>query len=220
VSAATRLEPVADVDPELAELIRRADALGEQARAKADETAQVVRELTSLAVAQIHDQRLAPTRDARLAVQAALADQEQLLGRLDVELRRLREAQEAERQVRDVVDETTRVAEDELAELFVVRSNKSWLTTDANGTRIAEGDQRAYTADEKRAWIAAEARKRADVAGAITAHRQAELDVQLARDAKESVLAQLSGVKHALDARVAILNAITAGAYAPAWKEA
>lgn len=219
MSAATRLEPVADVDPELAELIRRADALGEQARAKAEETAQVVQQLTSLAVAQIHDQRLAPTRDARVAVQAAVDEQAALLGRLLDTQQRLRDAQEAERQVRDVVEETTRTAEDELAEQFVVRSNKSWLAIDANGARIAEDDQRSFTADEKKAWIAAEARKRPDVAGAVTAHRQAELDVQLARDAKESVLAQISAVKHAVDAHVAILNAITAGAYAPAWKE-
>lgn len=86
----------------------------------------------------------------------------------------LADAKEVERQAKDAYLAAVSEAEWLLGVHFTTRSNKSWLQLYEDGQAIPEADQRSFTADERKAWIADVAGRKADVRVAMVAYSGAE----------------------------------------------
>lgn len=116
----------------------------------------------------------------------------------------VRTAQGVERDARESHDETVTEEEWALSERrFVTESNKTWLLTDKG-----EKD-RTLTADERRAWLSSEVRKKPAVALSAKALRVAEEATAAARDALASADRRFSACKADLAAAVALLNTLS-----------
>lgn len=121
----------------------------------------------------------------------------------------LRQAQDTERTAREAHAEVVLEVEWELASYFEVRSNKQWLTRDSGGDPVPEDDQRSFTADEKKAWVAHHAAQTQTVRSALNTLRSAEENTAAARDDVSLAEQRLSIAKHDLDAAAAQLRAYT-----------
>lgn len=123
----------------------------------------------------------------------------------------LAEAKEVERQAKDGYLAAVTEAEWLLQPSFEVRSNKQWLVFEEDagpdgGHRIAEADQRSFTADEKKSWIADRAAKQPDVRTAMVAYSGAERARARAADDLAVAEMRFSAAKHDLDAAAAELT--------------
>lgn len=118
----------------------------------------------------------------------------------------LADAKEAERQAKDAYLAAVTEAEWLLGVVFVTRANKNWLQFDSEMHTIPDAQQRSFTADERKAWIADAAAKKPDVRVAMVAYSGAER--ARARAADELAVAEMrfSAAKHDLDAAASELT--------------
>lgn len=114
----------------------------------------------------------------------------------------VRDARQKERSVRDAYDAALAEAEDDLAGRFVTEANKTFLVTE-------DGEKRSMTADERRSWVAREARKAEAVRFAEKALHNAELDVAMASDDLTTAKDRFSAAKALQAGAVAYLNALS-----------
>lgn len=142
-------------------------------------------------------------------VQHALNAQETALDVLDAAMRQRRTVEAAEQSERDDLETVRGEAEWALTDCFEVRANKTYLAIEPDGTPISEANQRALTADEKRAWIARTVDATPAVRSRVAALRKAEEATAQARDEIRLAEARLSATKHAVVARTAILQHFT-----------
>jgi hypothetical protein len=142
----------------------------------------------------IHDARRQLTVDAVDAVDHALTD--------------LRTKQDAERLARETYDEALTEATWALGEHFATRSNKQWLAKDADGTPIAEEQQRSYDAAARKEWLEYHAARTQAVRLAKRDLRDAEENTQQSRDALTVAEKRFTAARHSLDAAAAQLHAL------------
>lgn len=125
----------------------------------------------------------------------------------------LAEAKVAEAAAKEAYLEQVALSEWTLAGLFQVRSNKQWLAFNAAKGEghhalvpIPEAEQRSFTADEKKAYIADRAAKLAEVRTVQVAYSGAERARARAADDLAVAEARFSAAKHDTDAAAAELS--------------
>jgi hypothetical protein len=117
-----------------------------------------------------------------------------------------RQTQEREKEAKGVYEQVVTEAEFLLGGCFEVRSNKTWLTVDGQGDLLPEAEQRSFTADEKKAWIADKAARQPDVRAAQVAYSGAERDRARAADDLAVAEMRLTVARHDVDAAAAELR--------------
>lgn len=118
----------------------------------------------------------------------------------------LREAQVVQEQAKSAYDNAVTEAEWLLSAHFESRSNKQWLTINADGAPVPEAEQKSYDAAERKAWTAHHAALQPDVRAAITRLSAADRDVARCRDELAVAESRLTAAKHNVDAAAAELR--------------
>lgn len=119
-----------------------------------------------------------------------------------------RACQEAERRAKDALETATYDAEWNLQSCFEVRSNKTWLVRNADGTAVPD-DQRSLSATEKKEWLAQEAAKDPKVIEATAVLRKAEAETAAARDAVVLADKAFSAARADLDGAIAHVRTLS-----------
>lgn len=157
--------------------------------------------------------------DARVELRRAL-------DALDAAQAEHREAKAAERAAAESHDQAVLDAEWALDGRFVTEGRTTYLVSQCTVRHWPAGDgtapecpecsdtgevRKAMTADERKAWKAAEARKTPEVATAAEFLRRAVDRTLAARDAVNTAERRINACQHDLDATVAALHALAAG---------
>lgn len=127
------------------------------------------------------------------------------LDRIEAAQARVRAARQLEQLRADEVDQAMAAAEWGLDDRFMKEGAKTYLKAPWAGD-----ERRQVSADERRAWITAEARKDPTVVDARALHAGAELELATCRDELVVADKHFSACKHDLEAAIATVTTLAA----------